>query len=239
MNVYYNFGSIDHESNVSFSESSYHSTSQVSDISVHDWNVSFGAQYEVLLNKDNSILWGATLELPSKMKASATREITTTYVDTVKLDYDNSFGLPMSFGTGLAYQCSDRWLVSFDYKFQKWSDVEFFGEKDFNDRHRFAVGGQLIPQKMSKHYFRRVAYRLGVNTSNSYYKVNDEDFQLTAITAGLGFPLRNVANPTYLNLGLEYGRAGEKSDDLILEQYFKISLNLTLNETWFVKRKFE
>lgn len=239
MNVYYTFGTLEHESKASFDNSSYHPTTQVNSISAHDWHVSFGAQYMFHLNEKNDLSWGATFELPSKMKADATREVTTTLVDTVTLNYDNSFGLPMSFGTGLVYQYTDRWLLGFDYNFQKWSDVEFFGEKSFSDRHRFSVGGQLIPQRMGKNYLKRIAYRLGLSESNSYYKVNDQDFNMFTTSVGLGFPLRKSNNPSYLNITCEYGKAGEKSDDLILEQYLKFTLNLTLNETWFVKRKFE
>lgn len=239
VNVHYRFGSLQHQSIVNFDDTRYHATVQTNDISVHDWSLSFGAQYFIGLPKQQKIDIGATLEMPSTLKASATRNVITALVDTVNINFDNSFGTPLTFGTGIAYEYSDRWLVGFDYSFQKWSDVEYFGEKNFNDRRRFALGGQFIPSRLSKKYLQRVAYRLGVNTSNSYYKVNNEDFNMMGVSAGFGFPLRKVYNASYLNLGFEYGRAGEKSDNLILEQYFKVSLNLTLNETWFMKRKFE
>lgn len=239
MNVYYNFGTLAHASQVAFDNKSYHSTLQRNEISVHDWNLGFGAQYVVPLSEKRNLSIGATLDLPSKMKADAEKEIVTAGVDTVNLNFDNSFGLPFSFGAGFAYDVNESWMVGVDYKFQKWSDVEYFGEKVFNDRHRFACGAELLPDRLSKKFFKRMSYRLGANYSNSYFDVNENSFNLMAVSAGFGIPLRRVANPTYLNLGVEYGRTGKKSADMVLEQYFKISLNLSVNERWFAKRKFE
>lgn len=238
-NVYYNFGSLYHKSEVDFDNSSYHSTLQTNEISVHDWNVGFGAQYVIPVTAKRNLTLGATLDLPSKMKASASKEIITSGVDTVTVDFDNSFGLPLTFGTGFAFDINESWMVGADYKFQKWSDVEYFGEKSLKDRHRFACGVELLPDRSSKRFFKRVSYKAGFNYSNSYFDVNDDNFNQMAASFGLGFPLRRIANPTYLNLGFEYGSAGKESDNLIREQYFKISLNLSINERWFVKHKFE
>ena len=239
MNVYYGFGTLAHGSLVSFDNKNYHSTFQKNEISVHDWNVGFGAQYDYPLSEKRNLTVGATLDLPSKLSATAEKKIVTSGVDTVSLDFDNSFGLPISFGAGFVYDLNESWRVGADYKFQKWSDVEYFGEKVFNDRQRFACGAELLPDRLSKKFFKRMSYRVGANFSNSYFEVNDNEFDHLALTAGFGIPLRRVVNPTYLNLGFEYGRAGKKSVDMILEQYFKISLNLSVNERWFVKRKYK
>lgn len=239
VNGYYNFGKLNHESRVGFANSAYHGTIQTNEISVHDWSVGFGAQYEIPLAEKRNLTLGATLNLPSKVKADANKEIVTPYIDTVSVNFDNSFGLPLTFGAGFAYDINESMLVGADYKFQKWSDAEYFGEKVFDDRHRFACGVDIHPDKASKNYLKRISYRAGMNVANSYFKVNDKDFNQMAASLGFGFPLRRVSNPSYLNLGLEYGRAGKQSEDLILEKYFKVSLNLSINERWFVKRKFE
>ncbi|HPG55410.1 MAG TPA: hypothetical protein PK641_03295, partial [Candidatus Enterocola sp.] len=72
--------------------------------------------------------------------------------------------------------------------------------------------------------------------SNSYAKVNGAYYNEFAITMGIGFPL--FSSLTTLNLLLEYGQRGSVSTTKLLEQYFKIGLNVSLNERWFVKRKF-
>ncbi|MBQ0030665.1 MAG: hypothetical protein MJZ24_10120 [Paludibacteraceae bacterium] len=239
VNAYFNFGSIEHLSQVTFDNGAYHSSSQTNSMKVHDWAVGFGAQYVFPLAENRSLVVGATLDLPSVLTASADREVITNYVDTTKINFDDSFGLPLGFGTGFEYELSESLTVGAEYRFQKWSDVEYFGKKEFNDRHRLACGLDWVPSSMSKNFFKRVSYRAGLNYSNSYFKVNGDDVKHYGASFGLGLPLRRTANPSILNLGVEYGRAGEKSDDLILEQYFKFTLNLSINERWFAKRKFE
>jgi len=42
-----------------------------------------------------------------------------------------------------------------------------------------------------------------------------------------------------MNLVFEYGNIGTTTNNLIQERYFKFTLNATINEKWFMKRKFE
>jgi hypothetical protein len=58
-----------------------------------------------------------------------------------------------------------------------------------------------------------------------------------AISIGLNLPLENTYSS--LNISYSYGQRGRVSDNLIKENYHKISLNLSLDGIWFVKRKFE
>jgi hypothetical protein len=46
-----------------------------------------------------------------------------------------------------------------------------------------------------------------------------------------------VAGLSKANLGLEIGRIGN-DDNLIKENYFSLRLGLSLNDVWFIKRKF-
>jgi len=50
---------------------------------------------------------------------------------------------------------------------------------------------------------------------------------------GLGLPISGLSK---VNLGLEIGKIG--NDDLIKENYFSLRLGLSLNDVWFIKRKY-
>ena len=78
-------------------------------------------------------------------------------------------------------------------------------------------------------------WRFGVNYNNSYAKVGRFDAQDFSITCGAGFPLRTTK--TTLNVNFEYGSVGNQLHSPLRENYFKIGLNLSLNEFWFVKQK--
>jgi hypothetical protein len=236
-NIAFNFGTIEHASTVSFSDVSYHSTYQTKTIKVTDFTSLFGAQYAIPLSKDQAVTLGVIFQTKSELTADAEQVNITT--DTVVITDNNYFDTPMTIGAGVVYNLSDRLMVGFDYKFQAWSDVRYFGEKSFVDRNKYAMGVEFLPNKNSKSYFSRMYYRLGANYSNSYVRVNERDLKEYVLSAGLGFPLKKGDNPTVLNLVFEYGNIGTTSHELIKEQYFKFTLNMTINERWFMKRKFE
>ena len=54
-----------------------------------------------------------------------------------------------------------------------------------------------------------------------------------SLNLGLGLP---VAGLSKANLGLEIGSIGDS--EVIKENYFSLRLGLTLNDVWFIKRKY-
>ncbi len=233
----FNFGTIKHSSSVSFDNTAYYSTSQANEIRVSSFTGLFGAQYTLLLPKEQKITFGAVFQPKSSLGGDAEQTVITT--DTLNITDNNDFDLPLSFGGGFVYNFSEKLLAGFDYKYQAWSDVRYFGKKPFVDRNKFSIGLEYQPNNISKNYFNRIYYRVGANYSNSYTKVNGKDLSEYVISAGLGLPLKRGLNPTVLNMVFEYGNMGTTADNLIKEQCFKFTLNMTINERWFVTRKFE
>lgn len=234
-NFQFNFGTISHSSKSTFSISSYHATAMTQEISIKDISGNFGLQAMIPLKENHNLTVGAVYQMKSSLNADATQTIITT--DTTTLSYDNQFDLPMHIGVGVVYSYTDALMVGIDYKREFWNDVRFFGEKNFYNRDKFIVGMQYLPDANGRAYFQRVAYRFGVNYSKSYYSVNGEQLNSFSLTTGWGFPLKRGLNPTRINVTFEYGHNGVVSDTQIREQYFKFTLNATINERWFEKRK--
>jgi len=42
-----------------------------------------------------------------------------------------------------------------------------------------------------------------------------------------------------LNMGVEYGRKGTTKANLVQENYTNVVMSLSLNDKWFVKRKYD
>ena len=74
----------------------------------------------------------------------------------------------------MIYQTAGRWAWTTNTR--NGPDVRYFNETPFSDRHRVAAGFEFLPNKMSKSYFKRISYRAGLNYCNSYFKVNEKDF---------------------------------------------------------------
>jgi hypothetical protein len=64
--------------------------------------------------------------------------------------------------------------------------------------------------------------------------VNNLPINQFSLNLGLGLP---VAGLSKANLGLELGKIGN-DDNLIKENYFALRLGLSLNDVWFIKRKY-
>lgn len=242
-NLKFLFGDITTQSQVSFNNSQnknfYHPTLQSNLIDIHDFAISFGVQYEIETGEDKSLVLGATFEPKNKLNAEASKTIITTGIDTLTNEYDSAFELPFTLGFGASYKIKNRWTFGVDYKIQKWSDAEYFGEKVLEDRTKLNLGAELRPNSMSKKYFNRVAYRWGFSTANTYYKVHGDTNRENLITAGFGFPLKRGLNPTVINFTVEYGFTTLSNKDMMSDRFLRFVLNATLNEKWFVRRRLE
>ena len=90
---------------------------------------------------------------------------------------------------------------------------------------------------MSRNFFNRVHYRVGVSYATSYIKINGNEGP-KEISAGIGFglPIINaINNRSILNISAQWVRSSAKN--YITENTFRINIGLTFNEVWFMKWK--
>lgn len=237
------FGDVETSTLITFNDNKnkgyFHSSKQTNLIDVRDFGFSLGAQYEIETGEEKSLVLGVVFEPKSKLNAEASKTVITAGVDSTTQEFGNAFELPMTLGIGATYNVKDKWMFGADYKLQKWSDALYFGEKVFKDRSKLSFGAELLPDQMSKSYFRRVAYRWGFSTANTYYSVHGDTNRDNIASAGFGFPLKRGLNPTVINFTVEYGFTTLSNKDLMSDRFLRFVLNTTLNEKWFVRRKLE
>ena len=53
---------------------------------------------------------------------------------------------------------------------------------------------------------------------------------------GFDFP---VGRLSFLNLALSAGKRGDKKDNIVEENYYRVNIGVTLNDRWFVRNKFD
>ena len=218
----------------------------------------FGTQYRQPLKKNWSLIVGATGSMKSDIAVKKT---------TFAATYKNDFGveitkdtilyesnvkdhvtIPLMLGGGLVLKKGERWLVGFDYSVQNWSDFNSFGQQGLlKNSQRMALGFQYIPNKNAgskESYFKKVFYRAGFHYTDTYLEIKNTALKDYAFTLGAGFPLRKVKiGETYsqsiINFGLEIGQNGTMANQLILQKYVKAVFSFTLNDRWFIKRKYD
>lgn len=94
------------------------------------------------------------------------------------------------------------------------------------------VGGYYIPDYDSfSSYLKRIVYRAGFRYENTGLIVNDKDINNYGMNFGLGLPLGN----SKLDLGFEFGKRGTTTNNLIQENYFNLSVGISISDKWFRK----
>jgi hypothetical protein len=226
-----------------------------------------GLQYQFILNKGKDkakeypkiLRVGVYGNLPQKLSAKRDdiRETfnydvnSSTYrVDSVyeNKDIKGKISFPATVGTGFTYQ-DEHWMVGADFEMTSWSNYRYYGQTDLvQNNWVIRVGGQYYPAKINtpvKKYFNFVKYRAGFYYGPDYIKVNNSrpDY---AFTIGTGMPLTSLQRLNYnnpeagfvmLNTAIEIGGRGDKSTNL-KENTMRISIGISMNANWFIKRKY-
>ena len=146
--------------------------------------------------------------------------------------------MPHIVGGGLSYGYKDRLLVSTDFTWQNWKRFSMARSKDTLLNNFIAVvGAQYVPNPMSSKYYNKINFRLGTRFASGYMMINQKPISEFAVSAGLGFPIRTFNTRSSINIMFEYSRLGTLQNNLILQNYFKLSVNFILQEKWYQRRK--
>ncbi len=259
VNASYLFGDLVFSSRDSFPKGSNFFNTRLSQTTrVSDFHYTFGAQYKLALKKNWSLTIGATGGLQTninvKQSTFAATYLNNFGVEVVKdtvlnnADVKDTITIPMFFGGGLVLKKGDRWMFGADYSMQDWSSFTSFGQKGIlKNSRRIAAGVQYIPNKSAgskEPYFKKIFYRAGFRYADSYLELRNTSLKDYAVTFGAGFPLRKIkVGETYsqsiINVGFELGQMGTTENQLIKEKYFKGVVSFTLNDRWFIKRKYD
>ncbi|MBT6161020.1 hypothetical protein N8873_04980 [Flavobacteriaceae bacterium] len=141
---------------------------------------------------------------------------------------------------GIGFGQSSKWFLGAQLNYINSSNFknEFFQQKNisYQDARQISVGGFYIPQYNSfSSYWKRVVYRFGLRSEKSSLVINNIPLTENGISFGMGLPMRGLSNA---NVGIEIGQRGEKSSQQFKESYFSLRIGLSLNDKWFIKRKF-
>ncbi len=258
MNVSYIWGRYNHQVVQRYTEggavsSTYNGLNKHFDTSLKTYKLDLGVQYDIPLNEKDELTVGATYGLGHKINSTAHLYRFTSNGDSIHLATPKAFELPHTFGLGISYRHTDKWLVGVDALHERWGDCAMPIERSSNNRisydalkgayqnrTRVAVGMEYTPSSQSRRYFNRIHYRLGGSFATPYAKVNGEDGpNHFSLSAGLGLPISNFwSNRSVVNISFQWERVQPaQSLSMITEDYFKINVGITFNERWFMKWK--
>ena len=110
------------------------------------------------------------------------------------------------------------------------------GSVRYEPTSKLSIGGFYIPEYDSfSSYWKRIVYRFGFISSKTGMIMNDKPIENIGITFGVGLPVSGFSN---VNMGFELGKLGARDESLIEENYLNIRIGFSLNDRWFIKRKY-
>jgi hypothetical protein len=146
--------------------------------------------------------------------------------------------MPHIIGGGISYGYKDRLLVGADFTWQNWKRFSMTEVQDsLKNNFIAAIGVQYIPNPTSSKYYNKINFRAGTRISTGYISIHEKAISEFAVSIGFGFPIRTFNYRSSVNIMFEYSKLGTLKNNLILQDFFKLSFNFILQEKWYQRRK--
>jgi hypothetical protein len=243
------FGTLDYSRKVDFIDSTaFLSSIKTSSSTLGDIVFLAGLQYHFTSRKGISAGIGVSVFPESSVKSTynsiwynRTKGIVRDTVEEI-IDLKGSTTIPMGFAAGILIGRQGHWRFTADYNAQQWSrfQSDFFSGK-LTDNFSVNAGFELIPKPKALNYFGKVRYRTGLYYHSSALQLNETVIKDYGISFGFGLPVikKDRIQRSMIQLGIEAGRSGTTSNNLIQQDYLRFYLGIVLNELWFFKRHYE
>ena len=248
MDFQYNFGNIE-TTNLIFQDNIQYGTKEFNRSNLRGYNINYGISYQSKFTDKTIVYSGLTFSPETDLKVSNERNVkiiqfisndTQITIENQDIAVDNKYiSLPSKLVFGLGFSQPKKWGLGGEIIYSK-SEVMSNRTDDiinatFENAIRYNFGGFYIPKYNSyKNYFSKITYRGGFRYENTGLILNNTPIEDFAFTFGAGLPLGNSFSS--LNLGIEYGKRGTISNNLIRENYLNFSVGISLSDRWFIKR---
>ena len=154
---------------------------------------------------------------------------------------ETNLSMPSKTSIGLGIGKIKKWFIGTEYTFVNTSvfksDLINIDNSSYEDGSTISFGGYFIPEFSSfNNLLKRIVYRSGIYFEKTGLIINDQSISEVGMTFGVGIPVGNMFSN--LNLALEVGNRGTTDANLVEEKFANLKMSLSLNDRWFVKRKY-
>ena len=201
--------------------------------------VSFGAVFSTPTHVNVTSDW-----LAQTYKQIGTIEaIKDTVIDST--NYNSYVDIPAMFGFGIALKKDYKWMFQADYMMQMWSqsgsDGNSFGLKNSQ---RITAGFQYQPKQGGRgNYMTAIQYRLGVRYYQTGLELRNTMLNETSVNFGMSLPVpyrTKLGEPiSRATVNFEYGMRGTTDQNLVREDFFRVTFGFTINDRWFAHYKYD
>jgi long-subunit fatty acid transport protein len=215
-------------------------------------NFNFGVMYQAKINKKLTLYSSMNYSPESTLVSQNTRNISTvtfssSYDVQVVDELENqkseaNLKLPSKLVLGGGIGEINKWLFGAEITMQNKgglaNNYNTLSNVTYEKCTKYAIGGYFVPNyKSFTSYAKRITYRGGLKFEKTGLVIDSESINDLGLTLGVGLPLTGTFSN--VNIGFELGKKGTTAANLVQENYANISVGFSLNDRWFVKRKFD
>jgi hypothetical protein len=205
-------------------------------------------EFPSLISDDDQLSIGTSVTFPVNLDARRTQERVFSANDDDQLEEDENkiaegtIELPLGINTGLTYKPSDKYGITVEGLFEQWSEygneLRSTSNTLFTDRLKIGTGLKFYPfVSGSDKFLSQFKYSLGATYDTGHLEVNGEDINTLMFSAGLG--LLSPNSNSSIDISLEYGFRGTKSQSLVKEDIWGVNVSLNLAELFFFRPKLQ
>lgn len=210
-----------------------------------DFLFSASLAYRVQLSDVKYLSFGALYEFPKDVagseKQTLGRETIGGIGDPAPILLNENItrkeSLPENLGVGVSYGIINKFKIGADMQYRNWS--KFNPEKGvlYRNTMDLSAGFEIIPDIASvSSYIKRIVYRAGISYRQLPYRVNNKQINDFGVNFGISFPVNGISS---LDTVVKIGSRGATTNNLIRENYIQFVLGATINDKWFIKRRYD
>lgn len=249
----YNFGEEINSSSVAINNVQF-GTNEVNESDFSGASYNFALHYQNIINEKYELQASLIYAPESTISSLNNRTLNTFSLDseqnevtTGQRTFDQTtekLKLPSDLTLGLSIGQRLEWAVAAEYSMRGTSatTARSFAPPNsasFEDAASYRIGGFYIPDYNSiTSYWKRATYRGGMRYEQTGLMLENESITEFGMSFGLGLPIGTRSGFSNANIGLEFGQRGTTSEGLIKENFFSLSIGLSLNDKWFTPRKY-
>ena len=248
VNASYLFGDLNRRKELIYSDATFFNSRSNSKINLRGYYYELGMIYDKSLNDNEQLSVGVSANNNSSIGAEKLELIESfRYVGVLEVAKDTfinltqrgTINLPKKISAGISYRKDKKWLLLVNYSTQDWTNYEMFNEtNDLVMCQSFAGGIEYIPDYNSlTKYYKRINYRFGVSYKETPLELNTNQIKEMSISFGFGLPFRRSG--TKYDFSCTLGERGTIENNLIEEKFIRIGVNISYNDIWFLKQKYD
>lgn len=216
----------------------------VEQTSYNDFLLGLSAAYKHELSAGKFLNFGLVADIGNNLNGETSTDLArfsaqNAVISSVPLvtDEQTNYELPLAVGIGFAYHIQSKLSLGLDVEMQQWKGTNSQQSEDFRNSLKLIAGGKYIPDyKSVNSYFQRINYRFGVVYKQLPYVISETNINEFGINFGVSLP---VSGASTIDTAFKVGRRGTTSNDLVRENFYQIVFGISINDRWFIKRKYD